>query len=67
MERWLYDLRCRYCQFFTRPPTDQLVHIDIDDAVLEDIGGWPWPRSTMARILDEIHDAGPKAVAMDIF
>jgi class 3 adenylate cyclase/CHASE2 domain-containing sensor protein len=66
MEHWLYDRRCRYCQFFTPPPTDQLIHVDIDDNALESVGAWPWPRARMARILDEIRDAGPKAVAMDI-
>src|SRR3954451_19053841 len=66
MEHWLYDRRYRYCQFFTRPPTDKLVHLDIDDNALESVGAWPWPRARMARILDEIRDASPKAVAMDI-
>ena len=46
MERWLYDRRCRYCQFFPPPPTDRLVHLDIDDAALDDVGGWPWPRAS---------------------
>jgi class 3 adenylate cyclase/CHASE2 domain-containing sensor protein len=66
MEHWLYDRRCRYCQFFTPPTTDKLVHLDIDDNALEDIGAWPWPRDLMAEVMQEIGDAGPKAVAMDI-
>src|SRR3954452_473753 len=66
MEHWLYDRRCRYCQFFTPPPTDKLVHLDIDDNALESMGAWPWPRDLMASLMQEIGDAGPKAVAMDI-
>ena len=31
-----------------------------------DIGAWPWPRDLMAEVMQEIGDAGPKAVAMDI-
>ncbi|HMB95450.1 MAG TPA: hypothetical protein VKK61_05375, partial [Tepidisphaeraceae bacterium] len=30
-ERYLYDQRARYCQFFTPPPTDRIMHLDIDD------------------------------------
>ena len=57
MEHWLYDRRCRYFQFFTPPPTDRLVHLDLDDEALEDVGAWPWPRGKMAAILDEIREA----------
>src|SRR3712207_5041617 len=66
LENWLYDLRARACQRFTPPPTDTLVHLDIDDRALEVIGAWPWPRSRLAEILDEVRLAGPKTVALDI-
>lgn len=66
MEHWLYDRRARYCQFFMPEPTDKLVHLDLDEAAIDDLGLWPWPRETMAGLLDEIHAAGPKAVALDI-
>src|SRR4051812_48973975 len=63
-EHWLYDRRARYCQFFAPVPTDKLVHLDLDDEGLEDIardyGSFPWPRSVMADLLDEIRGAGPK-------
>ena len=66
LERWFYDRRATDCQLFTPPPTDRLVHLDIDDSALEGVGRWPWHRSTMAEILDEIHAAGAKAVALDV-
>jgi class 3 adenylate cyclase/CHASE2 domain-containing sensor protein len=66
LERWLYDRRIRDCQFFTPPPTDRLVHIDIDDAALDTIGPWPWPRTKLALLIDEINVAGAKAVGLDI-
>ena len=66
LERWLYDKRAETCQFFTPPPTDQLVHLDIDDKAVDAIGRWPWPRSRMARIVEEIGRANPKAVAIDV-
>src|SRR5260221_3994073 len=65
-EQFLYDLRARYCQTFNPPPTDKLVHVDIDDPSLEAIGNWPWPRSKMAEIIDEINLAGAQAIATDI-
>src|SRR3954469_13952599 len=65
-ENYFYDHRARLCQHFTPPPTDKLVHIDIDDRTLEAIGSWPWKRSKLARMLDEIRLAGPTAVAMDV-
>jgi class 3 adenylate cyclase/CHASE2 domain-containing sensor protein len=66
LEGWLYDMRTRHCQRHMPPPTDKLVHLDIDDDTLELIGGWPWPRSTMAAVLEEVHRAGAKALALDV-
>src|SRR5438067_8566283 len=66
LENWLYDLRARTCQFFAPPPTDKLVHLDIDDRAVEVIGRWPWPRAKWAEILDELRLAGPKVVELDV-
>jgi hypothetical protein len=66
LELWLYDQRALRCQHWTPPPTDKLVHVDIDDAALESIGRWPWHRTVVADIIDEINLAKPKAVALDV-
>jgi len=66
LEHWLYDQRARRRQAFTPPPTDRLVHVDIDDLALERIGRWPWPRSRVAAIVDELRLAGARAIALDI-
>jgi class 3 adenylate cyclase/CHASE2 domain-containing sensor protein len=66
LERWLYDRRARDCQFFTPAPTDRLVHVDIDDVALKEVGNWPWPRDKLADIVDEARLAGASAMAMDI-
>ena len=66
LERWLYDSRALWCQHWTPPPTDKLVHVDIDDAALDSVGHWPWDRSDVAEILDELRMAGAKAVALDV-
>ncbi|MHC4996644.1 MAG: CHASE2 domain-containing protein, partial [Planctomycetota bacterium] len=62
----LYHARARYFQFFQLPPTKSLVHLDIDDASLELIGAFPWPRSHLAEIVDELRLAGAEALATDI-
>lgn len=66
LEGWLYDRRVALCQLFNTPPTDRIVHLDIDDRSLDAIGKWPWPRAKMARLIDEIALAKPKAVALDV-
>ena len=66
LERFIYDFRARRCQLFTPPPTDKLVHLDIDDRSLESIGRWPWPRNVHAEIVDELRLAGCKIVGYDV-
>src|SRR4051794_37532910 len=66
LEMGLYDRRATYFQHFTPPPTDRLVHLDIDDAALETIGRWPWPRATLAEVVDEVRLAGADLLGLDI-
>jgi len=40
--------------------------VDIDEASLQKIGQWPWPRSDLARIIERLADAGAKTVAIDL-
>src|SRR5688500_645632 len=65
-ENWLYDKRALHFQHFISAPTDRLVHLDIDDAALETIGRWPWPRGTQADIINEVRLAGAELLALDI-
>jgi class 3 adenylate cyclase len=66
LERSLYDWRALHFQHFTPPPTDRLVHLDIDDNSLETVGRWPWPRATLAEVVDEVRLAGADVLALDI-
>src|SRR5271154_901717 len=61
----LEDIRARYFQYFRGPPTDKLVHLDMDDATLDAVGRWPWHRDKLAQIVDELNLAGARAVAFD--
>jgi hypothetical protein len=62
----LYDFRAQQFQRFTPPPSDRIVHVDIDDAALDAIGAWPWPRTLMGELIDEMAAAGTKVIALDI-
>src|ERR1700710_1600055 len=66
LERWGYDTRARHLQHFAKPPTDRIVHVDIDDATLQSVGAWPCARAVMADMIDELHAAGAKVIALDI-
>ncbi|MEX2215579.1 MAG: CHASE2 domain-containing protein, partial [Phycisphaeraceae bacterium] len=66
MERWLFDIRARQCQYFSPPPTDKLVHINIDDTSLQLIGQWPWKRTLIANMVREMDLAGAAAIGFDV-
>jgi len=53
-------------RFAPRPYTDVPVRIvDIDDASLERIGQWPWPRSELAALVSRLFEMGASVVAFD--
>ena len=43
-----------------------LLIVAIDDHSLQQLGQWPWPRSTHARLLDRLQQAGAEHVALDL-
>ena len=47
-------------------PPDDIVIVAIDESSLKRFGRFPWPRSLMARALDSLKSAGPKAIALDV-
>lgn len=47
-------------------PDPRLLIIAIDDNSLQQIGQWPWPRSTHARLLDRLTAAGTRRVVLDL-
>lgn len=48
------------------PPPEDIVIVGVDDASLQRVGSWPWPRSVMASALDRITAARPRAVGLDV-
>lgn len=48
------------------PADERLAIVAIDERSLQQLGQWPWPRGTHARLLDRLHDAGARRVALDL-
>ncbi|MDH3451199.1 MAG: adenylate/guanylate cyclase domain-containing protein [Gammaproteobacteria bacterium] len=40
--------------------------VDIDDASLEAVGQWPWPRTRIAELIKKLNGAGAMVIALDL-
>lgn len=63
MDHFMFDLSQR---LGAQPAPSGVVIVAIDQASLQEMGRWPWPRRVHADLLQQICRASPKAVAMDI-
>lgn len=50
----------------TRTDERRLIVVDIDDQSLERIGPWPWPRATVAQLLDRLGALGARLQILDV-
>ncbi len=66
LERHMLDWRYQWFAQFNPPPSARIVHVDIDDNALKNIGRWPWPRGRLARVIDELHNAGAAVIGFDL-
>src|SRR5262245_3147503 len=48
------------------PSAQPVVIVDIDEASLNSLGQWPWPRSLVAKLVDQITAAGAAAIGFDV-
>jgi len=48
------------------PSCGKVVIAVIDEKSLSELGRWPWPRSTVARLVDSLNGYGAKAIGFDI-
>lgn len=55
-----------YLARWSYPADPSLLIVAIDEASLQQIGPWPWPRSVHARLLDRLTRAGSKRVLLDL-
>jgi CHASE2 domain-containing sensor protein len=49
----------------TDAPCDSVVIVGIDEPSIAAIGGFPWPRSTQAALIEKIRQCGPRVIALD--
>jgi PAS domain S-box-containing protein len=49
-----------------RPAPPDVVIVAIDDRSLSALGRWPWRRSVHAGLIDRLHDAGARAIGLDL-
>jgi len=68
-DRGSYDQMVRR-RLFAPAPDPKIVIIDIDehslDALKQEFGRWPWPRETLAAVLEWVNHQGAQAVVFDI-
>jgi serine/threonine-protein kinase len=64
LERDAYDFGVKSS---SRSASNKIAIIAIDDQSIENIGRWPWPRNTHAKLLDILKQANAKAVGQTIF
>ena len=68
VETLLVDLRFKVRNWIHAPevPAD-LVVVAVDERSLEEHGRWPWGRRKQAALIQQILDARPRCLAVDIF
>jgi len=44
----------------------KVIVVDIDRASISALGAWPWPRATMARLVEAVASGRPAAIAIDV-
>ncbi|MDX1454002.1 MAG: serine/threonine-protein kinase [Gammaproteobacteria bacterium] len=63
METASYDMGMRMSG---AAPSDRIAVIEIDDASIELIGRWPWPRSVHADMIDKLAAGGAKVIGSTV-
>ncbi|MFH1419507.1 MAG: CHASE2 domain-containing protein [Planctomycetota bacterium] len=64
IELSLFDQRVRLCN--NLKPDAPIVHVDIDDGALDEVGRWPWRRSQLAEIIRTLDEFGAKSIVVDL-
>src|SRR5215510_6428870 len=64
LERKAYDLGVRATD---RTPSDRIAIVAIDDASIQNIGRWPWPRDVHAKVTDLLSAGKAKVVGTLVF
>ncbi|HEY4298924.1 MAG TPA: CHASE2 domain-containing protein, partial [Paraburkholderia sp.] len=63
VDQLVYD---RFLSLHAQPLLSDIVVLEIDNASIEQLGRWPWPRSVHAKLLEQLARARPAAVIYDV-
>ncbi|MBO9708550.1 MAG: CHASE2 domain-containing protein [Caulobacter sp.] len=63
LDNILYD---RLQRASGRPVDPSILIVDIDERSLRELGSWPWPRAMHAEMIDQLTQAGAKAIVYDV-
>jgi CHASE2 domain-containing sensor protein len=50
----------------SRPASDRIVIIDVDERSLASVGQWPWRRDVIGKLVERLREFGAAVVALDI-
>ncbi len=64
LEYGAYDTLIRTAR--TRPPSGQIVIVDVDERSLSAIGQWPWRRDRIGTLVARMRELGASTIALDI-
>ncbi len=64
LERWAYDVGVRMT---SKPPSDRIAVIAIDEQSIANIGRWPWSREVHAKLIDQLAAAKAKVIGTTVF
>ncbi len=59
-----YDLGIRFSS--ARPANQDVVIVAIDDASIQELGSWPWPRDMLAKVTRQITKARPNVIGFGL-
>jgi len=60
------NLSAARANLLKRPPTGQIVIVEIDHKSLQAMGDWPWPRGRFAQTIDTLRHSGAQLIGFDV-
>jgi CHASE2 domain-containing sensor protein len=64
LQNAFYDLNFSFSK--SAPVCDSVVIVGVDAESISGVSGWPWPRCTIASLLDKLNSYSPRVVALDV-
>jgi len=65
LENFIYDMKVELRQSFHSLETP-IVVVDIDEKSLSEVGGWPWNRTQLTKLLNQIRDNNASIIGLNL-